>query len=195
MKKLVELLEATALGGLLFLVPIAAAGLVLAKAFQVMRRVAQPFAGWLEAHSFGIVAGDLVAAAALLAICLVAGLVARSPLGRRLRDRLESLLFAFVPGYGFVKGYTDSMNQSDSAARSFKPVVARFDDSAQLAFEVERGADGTVVVYLPGAPNPWSGSVVFLSAERVGPLELSMPEAVKRLRQLGHGAAALAAAR
>jgi len=195
MKHALELLKATALGGFLFLVPIAAAGLVLAKAFQFMKRLAEPFSGWLEAHSGGILLGDLLAAAALLLVCLAAGLVARSPYGKRLGEWLESVLVSIVPGYGFVKGFTDSMSESDTAARAFKPVVARFDDNAQLAFEVERDAGGNVVVYLPGAPNPWSGSVVFMSAERVAPLKMSMPEATKHLRQLGRGVAALGAAR
>ena len=49
-------------------------------------------------------------------------------------------------------------------------------------------------MYLPGAPNPWSGSVVFVSAERVTKLALSVTEALKMLRTLGRGSEAIAAA-
>ena len=37
------------------------------------------------------------------------------------------------------------------------PVLITLDDYEQMAFEVERTAGGKVVVYLPGAPNSWSG--------------------------------------
>jgi len=95
-----------------------------------------------------------------------------------------------VPGYGFVKGFTDSIAQSDEESRGFKPVVARFDDNAQIAFEVERTPSGQVVLYLPGAPNPWGGSVVYVGADRVEPLDMSMPEAIRNIQHLGRGSAA-----
>ncbi len=46
---------------------------------------------------------------------------------------------------------------------------------------------GRVVVYVPGAPDPWSGAVFVMTADRVEPLEASMPAAVKNIRALGRG--------
>ena len=77
------------------------------------------------------------------------------------------------------------MSGSDEESQSFTPVLARFDDNAMIAFEVERTPSGDVVVYLPGAPNPWSGSVAYMSPDRVEPLELSMPQAIQNIRHLG----------
>jgi uncharacterized membrane protein len=71
------------------------------------------------------------------------------------------------------------------------PVLARFDDFCQLAFETGRTPGGTV--YLPGAPNPWSGCLVFVDAERVRKLPASATEALKVIRALGRGSEALAA--
>ena len=43
------------------------------------------------------------------------------------------------------------------------------------------------MVYLPGAPNPWSGSVVYVTPDRVVRLGMSMSEAVKNIRTQGRG--------
>ena len=49
------------------------------------------------------------------------------------------------------------------------------------------------MVYLPGAPNPWSGSVVYVTADRVERLDMSVSEAVKNIRTLGRGSDQVAA--
>ena len=49
-------------------------------------------------------------------------------------------------------------------------------------------------MFLPGAPNPWSGSVVFVKAERVKTLTVNVMEALKFFRTLGKGSEAIAAA-
>lgn len=56
-----------------------------------------------------------------------------------------------------------------------------------MAFETERLSNGKAAIYLPGAPNPWSGSVVFVSNDRVKPLSILLPEALHNIRTLGKG--------
>lgn len=48
-----------------------------------------------------------------------------------------------------------------------RPFLARFDHSWQLALEMERIEGGKVVIFLPSAPDPWSGSVYFMTGERL----------------------------
>jgi uncharacterized membrane protein len=91
-----------------------------------------------------------------------------------------------MPGYNFFKGFTQSMDDSNQIAESFRPVVVHFDDMSQVAFEIERiETNGKVVIYLPGAPNPWSGSVVYVDPERVDQLNLTVPQVVRNIRMLG----------
>ena len=82
---------------------------------------------------------------------------------------------------------TDGFKQSEEQSRDFVPVIARFDDNAQIAFEVERTGHDEVVVYLPGCPDPWSGSVVYMKPDRIEPLPMSVSEAVRTIRTLGRG--------
>jgi hypothetical protein len=62
----------------------------------------------------------------------------------------------------------------DGVKSGLKTVLVSFDDHQVLAVEVERLAGGRVVVFLPGATDPWSGSVVLVSQERVAgvPVEI-----------------------
>jgi uncharacterized membrane protein len=70
------------------------------------------------------------------------------------------------------------------------PVAARFDDSWQVAFEIERIEDGKVVLFLPGAPDPWAGSVCVVTKDRVSPLDLTVTSAVNLMKRLGKGTTA-----
>ena len=81
----------------------------------------------------------------------------------------------------------DNLRQTEEISSSFVPVMVQFDDHLQMAFETERLPNGKVAVYLPGAPNPWSGSVVFVSNDRVKPLSISLPDALRNIRTLGKG--------
>ena len=186
MSRLVELIKATAIGGLLFLIPVVTVAAILGKAFQLMKRAAQPLEALVPLEATGgILLANTIVGLAILLLCLLAGLVARSAVGRHLGDRLESWLTATLPFYSIVKGFTAAFRRSDEAAHGFQPVLVTFDDNAQVAFEVERTPEGKAIVYLPGAPNPWSGAVVQVEVERVQALDLTVAEALKSIQRLG----------
>ncbi len=189
---MIAAIRATIVGGVVFLVPFVALAFVLGKALAIMRRVVAPLSRLLPFESVGgVLMVDVIAVVGIFALCLLAGLLARSSTGRALATRIEETMLATIPGYQFAKGMADSLASSQELAQSFTPVLARFDDYTQLAFEVDRTKAGAVVVYLPGAPNPWSGSVVYVDPERIERTELSMMEAVRNIRQLGRGSSEL----
>jgi uncharacterized membrane protein len=67
-----------------------------------------------------------------------------------------------------------------------KPVLVRFDDYDQVAFELERNGHQSVV-FLPGAPSAWSGGTVVVNSDRVQALNLPAHQAVKLMRTFGRG--------
>ena len=136
---------------------------------------------------------DVAAIAVVLLVCLLAGLVARRATAQRLRNKVDQILLGSFPGYAFVKGLAENIQQGQELSTSFVPVLVRFDDFWQVAFETDRSPGGIVALYLPGAPNPWSGSVVFVVAERVRKLQVPVTEALKMIRALGRGSDALTA--
>ena len=181
-------IKTTVIGGLVFMVPVVISVAIVGKAIRIMRAVTVPLKAHFPTGSIGgIAVVNLLLLLAIVLFCFIAGLIAKSSAAKRTYRSLDVTLQA-IPGYAFIKGFTDSMSTTEEEAKSFLPVFVRFDDNAQIAFEVERIGEN-VVVYLPGAPNPWSGSVAYFSAERVKRLEMSVAQAIKSIRSIGRGSA------
>jgi uncharacterized membrane protein len=185
-----QFVKTTILGGVVFLIPVVILVVVLGKAYRFMMLVAQPMSDWIPIDQVGGIAlANILALLAIVLSCFLFGLLAKSGPATRIYRALDKKLTS-IPGYAFVKGFADSLQPNHEDAKSFIPVIARFDDSAQISFEIERTSGGQVVVYLPGAPNPWSGSVVYLDQSRVRKLDISVSDAIKSIQALGRGSAA-----
>jgi uncharacterized membrane protein len=186
MKRLVEFVKSTVVGGLVFLVPVIVLVYVVGKALIFAKKVAEPVSTHLPVGTIvGVAVVDLIGLALIMAICFLAGLMARSSLARAVVNQAEDRFLWKLPVYGMVKGVTESIGEEGS--ESLKPVLAKLDDAAQIAFEIERLSDGRVVVFLPGSPDAWSGSVMIMTEDRIEPLQASLVAAVQNLRARGRG--------
>ena len=188
---IIKPIKATIWGGLLFLVPLTVAIVILGKLFGFMYQLATPFSEWIPLDSIGGIAiANIVTVVLVLVISFVAGLVGTSVWGRQVQRSLEEKLLLIFPRYTFVKSMTGSMS-AERVNEIMRPVKVRFDDNLQIAFEVERNDEGLVTVFLPGSPDPWSGSVVYFEAERVEPISADLTSIVRSLRSAGRGSGAL----
>lgn len=179
--------KTTLIGGLVFLVPVLVLVVLIVKAVEVLKKLAQPLAAHLPVHTaFGVVAADVVMIALLVLACFLGGLLARVSFANRVVKKAETGVLWRIPGYGFLKGLTDSLDKG--AAGSMHPVLIHFDDYAQLAFEVDHLTDGRKVVYVPSSPDPRAGSVLVMSEDRVEPVPMTFVAAIGNLRALGRGA-------
>ena len=180
-------IKTTVLGGILFLVPIVIFIIVIGKALQLIDKVAAPMATLLPVESVrGLAVVQLIALALLILICFIAGLAARSATTRGLVNSLEANVLDKIPAYALMKAKTGSVLTPEDT-RDMQPVLIQFDDSWQVAFEVEKLDDGKSLVFLPGAPDPWSGSVCAVSAERLQALPLNIREVSELMKRLGKG--------
>ena len=187
MKEKKGFLKTTLIGGLIFLIPFVVITAVLGKAIKLMISVAGPISKILPVESVaGVAIVNIVAIIVLIFICFFAGLLARSGAGKRAFNSLDMKLMALIPGYAFVKGIAGSMDEKEEK-KVLLPVVARFDDQSQVGFEVERLDNGLVAVFLPGSPDTWSGTVAYMTEDRVEKLEIDFTTATKTLRTLGRG--------
>ena len=177
------------LGGLIFLVPFAVVLLVVGKVFTVSMHLAEPIADRIPIDAVaGIALANIVSVAIILVACFLAGIAAKSAPGRRLYRKLDELLLNLIPRYTFIKSMTASLGGDDQSV--LIPVLVQFDDLAQVAFEVERGPGDLVSVYLPGSPDPWSGSVAHVTSDRVSPLNGDFASVIASLRKVGRGLSA-----
>lgn len=181
----------TLIGGVVFLLPMVVVLIVVGQGLALTRQVAQPLISRLPYSTVGGVALVTVAAVALLVVmCYGAGLLARAAAGRELSDRFEARLQTIYPRYAVVKAMSQGLHGA-LGQRVLQPVLVNFDDHQLVAFDIERLHDGRAVVFLPGAPDVWSGSVVLVAPERIEPLDVDSVALTRSLQRLGQGTAAV----
>jgi uncharacterized membrane protein len=182
-------LKTAIIGGVAFVIPFIIVVVLLLKAMKIMMVIAAPLDSLIPIDTIGGVAlANILALILVIIICFLAGLAAKSLYAKRIHESIDSKLRLFIPGYAFLKGMTGGLEE-DSEDKHMIPVVAKLDDSAQIGFEVDRLESGLVVVYLPGAPNPWSGSVVLMTEDRIEKLNLKFTAVTKVMKRIGIGSA------
>ncbi len=185
-RTVIEFLKTTILGGLIFLVPMVALGLILGKAIGIMLVIAEPMANFIPLDAIGGVAlANLIAAAIVLLLCFLAGLLARTTPARKLAESAESKILQKIPGYTLIKGITSNLHPEENAKMT--PVLVSLASTARIGLEVERVGDDEVAVYFPNSPNAWSGIVQIVPADQVKPLDKPMMSVIDHAEQLGRG--------
>jgi len=182
-------LKTTFLGGVLFLAPVVVLIALFEKALGYAQKAVVPLADALFKGTFAhVFVSDLLAFGLLLVLCFLAGLAAKTAFARKSVDALEKKVLGKVPFYDSTKSKVLATLQSQSQeGETMRPVLARFEDSWQIAFEVERIPGGITTVYVPGAPDPWSGSVCFMTEDRIQAIDPAMSPVLKTLKDLGKG--------
>lgn len=187
MRSLGDFAKATILGGFVFLAPVVLAVLLVRHAFRLTAEALRPIAPWIPpGRVAGVVLLDVVAALALLVVCFLTGLLVGTRLGRAIRARLEGAILGRMPGYVFLKSLAGRSAEGDEHP-PVSVVLARFDDASVLAFLMERHDDGLCTLFVPGAPTPTSGSVYYMTEDRVRPLDVPVLAAMGCMMRLGLG--------
>ena len=180
-------MKTTIIGGVLFLAPLAVVLILAAKLMQVSKELIAPLSKIIPVDKlYGAIALEALAIAVILLACYLAGLVAlKTRFGKRL-NRVDGFLTDVIPGYAVFKGTVSGVARHEDPEKLMTPVLVRFDDYEQIAFEIE-AQDKASVVFLPGSPSAWSGSTIIVDRARVRPLGLRVHQTVKLLRVLGRG--------
>ena len=134
---MLQFLKTTVYGGILFLVPIVIFIAIMGKALQITNKLAIPIAGLLGIDKIiGIAFAELLSIGILVLICFIAGLVAKTPRAKKFAQYIETNVLEKIPAYELLKVKTHSVLKP-SEIEGMSPITARFDDSWQLAFEIE----------------------------------------------------------
>lgn len=176
----------TLVGGLTFLLPIVLIGWIFGKAMGLAGKLAKPAMALLpESLAGGVVVGALETAVALLIVAFAAGLVARTEWGQRFMAWVENSLIGSLPQFNFVRGIADSVD--DAHDDSVEVVLVPADAGWALGFIFESTDAAVVPVFLPGAPQWTSGTVVFAQRSIIRPAGIGFPGAIKIMKKLGVG--------
>lgn len=187
MKEFIRILRMTVVGGALFLAPFIVLIIILGEAIQIFRVVTEPVAELIPIESaVGVEIPRILALILLVVVCFLAGLFAQTKMAKRMVDWLEVTLLSNLPGYSFMKNMGEEA-AGKAPTEKYQSVLVRFDDSWQLGFLVERTPGGHGVVFVPGSPSPWTGSVVIVDEDRITLIDKATASCTKCLQSLGEG--------
>jgi uncharacterized membrane protein len=175
-----EFLKNTIVGGAVFLLPVALVGFILSRALRLTKGVAEPLAKGLQLDQLGSVAG--MGAAAILSVLML--VLVSFAAGRW----SENSLLGSLPQYHLMKSMAEGLAHLESAS-GLKPALVSIEDGWQIAYQIEQLENNWVVVFLPQAPTPMSGNIMYLPADRVRPLGINMMQAMSIVKAIGVGSA------
>lgn len=187
MKSIFKIIKATFLGGILFLAPLVVLLVILEKGYGIIQKVTLPLVNNLpRIHVLGIALQELVGILIIIVICFVAGLLARTAKAKELIQKLEDGILSFVPGYSFMKSMNENIIGIESK-EDLKVILVPTDAGLQFAFLIESIDENNFAVFVPDAPNPWSGSVVFVEKKDIKEIDMTQKQALACIRKLGFG--------
>ncbi len=187
-------LKTTLIGGLLFLLPLAVVGGLLGYLFNVVLLIYEPLKEHLPVSTAtGTAVLFLIAVGILIMLCFLCGLAARRAITRHFSQVLEKHLVMVFPKYAIYKDILAGNIGGDAHAPSLLPVTIQFDDMIRIGYEAGRTERGLVIVYLPGSPDPWMGSVVLVEPDRIQPLDVDFGETSAICERLGRDSGQLLA--
>jgi uncharacterized membrane protein len=169
--------------GFLLITPIYLAILLLLKAMKSLGRVVQPLARLLPQSFPG---ETILSFLVVLILCLLVGVILRTPGGQAARVRIETSILQKIPGYEVIRGMTSQL-AGQSQGRAWQPALAEIEDALVPAFIVEELDDRRFTVFVPSVPTPLAGAIYILNAERVHPLNVPFTQAVKAVTRWGSG--------
>jgi uncharacterized membrane protein len=112
--------------------------------------------------------------------------VARTPVGGRMSRWFDNSLLGSLPQYQLVKSMAEGLAQVESTS-GVKPALVSIEGGWQIGYLLEPLENGWVAVFLPQAPAPMSGNVMYFPADRVRPLGITMVQAMALMKRIGVG--------
>ena len=100
----------------------------------------------------------------------------------------ENSFLGGLPQYRLVKSVAEGLAQIENA-EDVKPALVSIEEGWQIGYLLEPLENGWVAVFLPQAPTPMSGNVMYLPAQRVRPLAITMVESMSIIKHMGIGSA------
>ena len=115
MKTIASLAKTTAIGGLVFLLPLVLLVVIVGKAFNIVKVVSTPLGNLISAEKVaGYAVADLLALTVLLVVALLAGMLARSPAFDNFYKKIDAIIMQVIPGYSYIKGMTGNLSDSEA---------------------------------------------------------------------------------
>ena len=189
-----EFIKTTLIGGAVFLIPLVLVLFVLGYAISLARDALHPLLPLLELVQIGPFGGvgllTVLAVVVVLLVSFAAGVFARTRSGMRLTGYVENSALGRLPQYRMIRTMMGTLSPGEPSDDTRAALLA-VEAGWQLCYVVETLENGWLAVFVPAAPSPMTGSVMYYPPDRVRQLKISVVQAAGILRSLGAGSAAL----
>lgn len=190
MKNLLTFLKATAVGGLIVIIPLGIIIFVLGSLLGTLIDIGNQISPYLP---YGWLGNTAVVAAAgvifLVLICFMTGLFLLTSSGKAIGRWLNQKIAQKIPLYGMLKNLTAQF--AGIKGKQFQPVEADIYGSGSwvLGFIMEDLPDGRRAIFVPSIPVATVGMVYYIPEERIRKLDVPMMDVVEAVTQWGVGSA------
>ena len=191
MKRLLGFIRTTALGGLLVIIPVSIVLFVLAQLFWGLYSAANAILEQLGIETRSALLMLAVAAAALVGICFVTGLLVRTRLGVALRNWFGRNVAPRIPMFNALSNLTKRVVGVEGEQFTPAEIDLYGTDTRTIGLLIEELPDGRCVVFVPTAPVATIGNIFVLPRTHVTVLDASVTEAAGVITQWGVDAAGL----
>ena len=189
MDKFVDFLKTTIVGGLVFLVPLVLVSMVLKRGLEIASKVAKPVVENFPAHQVaGVALGTIAAALLLTIVAFAAGLAARTERGRAITRWVGESVLGAMPQYRVVTSMAEGLTKIEQGD-GLRPALVAIDDVWQVCYVLEELEHGWVAIFIPQAPTPMSGNVLYVTEDRLRRLDIGIGAAMQLVKRMGAGSA------
>ena len=188
MRRSLEFIKTTAIGGLLVIIPLA---VILFVVGQILFLIYSTSLAVIESEHTPVFVQDkpiLVVASAfglLVGACFVTGLFVQTSLGQYFKRFFRENLLDRIPVIRAIARITERFAGVDGDDFAPVEVDAWGDGVAVVGFMVERLADGRYAVFIPTSPVTTVGNVLIVAPEKVRFLDAGISDAITAVSQWG----------
>ena len=193
MSKLKSFIASTIIGGLLIILPIVLLFLALKWVFDTARSLT----GFITANMHTLsdserLLADTIVFLAFILLCFLVGVAIRTRLGKWIYALLEKHLLMKTPGFSIIKETVGQFLGNKKSPFSSTALVQLFGNETMVsAFVTDEHEDGRYTVFVPTGPNPTSGNIYHLPADKVHKVDAPVDEMMRSIISCGAGSSSL----
>ena len=185
MRRVLNFVKTTAIGGLLVIIPVTIILAVLGQLFYGLFSIVSDVLEQLPVEIDEALIAVGITVLALIGLCFVTGLIVQTQFGVALKGWFSRNIARRIPMYNAIANLTKRFVGVEGL--EFAPVeVAIYNSKSRvLGFLIEELPDGRAMVYVPSAPVATIGNIFVVPVEDLTHLDASTADAITVMTQWG----------
>ncbi len=190
--KIKKFLNATLLGGLAAILPLALIIIIVRWILNIIERILGPLVELFDTDSQYVIIGIyILLILAILATFFFIGLFIQTRIGNFTRNIIEDRYLSKIPGYRTAKEIVFQFFGGNRSFFSEVVLVDIFNSGTLMTGFITDDQGEVITVFVPTGPNPTSGNIYHVEKEKVIKTSASVDNGMKSIISCGSGSAEL----